>query len=267
MEQKPRQRQTKKEKYLEKQKFKAVAIDPSQNAPIHPMIKFQDIFTTNAKSMPIDGLSYIPNFLTGEEQEKIWSIVYSNDFAKVIHRRQQFYGEVYYHTTPDITALQPAEEDAALPLEQFDFLLNRLDQFFPTRKPTQILVNEYVGQCGIANHFDDDDAFGDTIVTISLGQPIWLNLQKPRVLTNQCQDLIDETRVLLEKGSLFAMQKDARFLWRHGISRYRWVRTPAGECVYRNDNFVRISLTIRVLLDGRKKVVKDSTDWIASETI
>ena len=82
--------------------------------------------------------------------------------------------------------------------------------------------------------------------------------------TNQCQDLEKETKVLLEPGSLFVMQQDARYLWRHGISgKAKWIRLPGDIVRRRDDDFVRTSLTVRKLLDGRKKVVQDDVGWVS----
>jgi len=61
------------------------------------------IFTTNASVHPIDGLGYTPNFLTPKEQQRIMDVIDRHESVRVIHRNQQFYGRVYYHTTHDCT--------------------------------------------------------------------------------------------------------------------------------------------------------------------
>jgi alkylated DNA repair dioxygenase AlkB len=222
--------------------------------------------------MPIEGLSYIPNFLTPQEEQQIWDLCYSHSWSTEIHRRQQFWGEVYFHTTQNLSSIQPLEDTSiatgpiAHDLSKFDFIHQKLIEFgyfTAEAPPTQILVNEYIGACGIASHFDDDHAFGDTIVTLSLGQPVWMSLVQPRVLTNQCQDLLHETKVLLEPNSLFSMQKEVRYKWRHGISKSRWILLPDGTGIKRTLEFKRISLTFRRLLDGRKRVKEDSTEWVS----
>ncbi|RKP18820.1 hypothetical protein ROZALSC1DRAFT_22859, partial [Rozella allomycis CSF55] len=157
------------------------------------------------------------------------------------------------------------EAPKALPLKLFDSLIEKLiNAGFFTKEdpPTQILVNEYSGPMGISNHYDDDKAFGDTIATISLGKPIWLNLQLPERQNNVCKSILKQTKVFLEPGSLFVMQTDARYVWRHGISNAKWIRYPDNTPVRRDDDYVRVSLTIRKLLDGRKRVTKTTTDWL-----
>ena len=46
-------------------------------------------------------------------------------------------------------------------------------------KPTQLLINEYRNNMGIASHFEDTKAFGPMICTISLISPTYLTLKRP----------------------------------------------------------------------------------------
>jgi alkylated DNA repair dioxygenase AlkB len=257
--------------------FRKMHCKPTNEIPPNvPRISIQyyepyNVYTTSSSILPIDGISYIPNFLTNEQEERIWEICYSHSWSSAIHRRQQFWGQVYFHTTQDVSTIQPIDDGkstgpVAHDLHHFDFLLERLitlGYFTADQPPTQILVNEYVGPMGIASHFDDENAFGDTVVTVSLGQPVWLSLVQPRLLTNQCQDIENETKILIEPNSLFGMQRDIRYKWRHGISKSRWVMLPDGSGIKRTLGFVRLSLTIRKLLEGRKRVCTNSKEWIS----
>lgn len=233
-------------------------------------IKFmqkEQCYVSNPDALPINGLNYIPNFLSEAEEEQILLIIDSNPFDKFIHRHQQFYGEKYYHTTNANPIIQPVstiEDSSCLSMEPFRWLIdklysyeleNNLTIFGPSKdsSPTQILMNEYVGNMGISNHFDDPDAFGEVIVTISLMNPLWMNLTLPEQHTNQCQELLTSTKILLERRSLFVMRDDARYEWRHGISKSKWMFLPSGESVYRDREYRRISLTIRKVLDGRRR--------------
>jgi alkylated DNA repair dioxygenase AlkB len=228
------------------------------NIPQHPIIydKALNAYVTDTSHLPVSGLVYIPNFITDEEHDILWNIIYSNPFTQLIHRRQQFYGETYYHTTHDVKALQPVGESINhLDIKQFSFVIEKLKKngYFVDCDPDQVLVNEYVGKCGIAKHFDDSNAFGDTICTISLGRGIWVQL---------CTESGDSFKVYVDKNSLFCYRDDARYKFMHGISKTAtWVRIPGGEVVKRSNEFVRVSLTIRHLLDGRKRVEKDTTGW------
>eukprot|EP00834_Sanchytrium_tribonematis_P003865 NODE_166_length_14584_cov_1.124750.p8 type:complete len:242 gc:universal NODE_166_length_14584_cov_1.124750:6805-7530(+) len=214
-----------------------------------------------AFELPVPGLFYIPEFLTEAEQQNIVQILDSNEWEKVIRRRQQFYGKQYYHTTHNLTAIQPKDDLESLKIDQFDFLIKKITDFdfraaydvFNIEWPNQILVNEYVENFGISTHFDDEKAFGKCIITVSLLQPILMNFRKPLHPTNHCTTLIDEYQHVLEPRSCLIMSKEARSNWRHGITRRKWFEYN-GEKIHRNLHYRRISLTIRNVLDTRKKV-------------
>lgn len=169
-----------------------------------------------------------------------------------------------------MATIQPTEENNhfTCPLKEFSWLLDLLTQnkelnaqldepLFHQNPANQILVNEYVGNQKISSHFDDFEAFGDTIVTLSLISPIWLTLKKPKEIKNTCQEIEKETRILLESNSLFIMRKEARFRWRHGISPRRFQDLPDQKPMKRDESYRRVSLTVRELLFGRKKVAKE----------
>jgi len=68
------------------------------------------------------------------------------------------------------------------------------------------------------------------------------------------------TNVLLEPNSLFLMEKDCRYEWRHGITRHSRVEVPKEngkfDTIKRKLGYRRVSLTIRKLLEGRKQTKK-----------
>ncbi len=110
---------------------------------------------------------------------------------------------------------------------------------------------------GIASHFEDEDAFGPIIATISLISPTLMLLKHPKEHNNDCEDLHPDglVKVLLEDRSLFVMQGDCRYKWRHGISRTaKCVPLPFGGVLKRDSKYRRISLTIRHVLESRRRV-------------
>lgn len=219
------------------------------------------------KSEEIPGLVYIPNFLSAEEHDKLVDLINSNPFCHIIGRRQQFYGETYYHTTHNDPRLQPKskENDTVhkLSMDPMDWLVKKiqdlpeLNLFNPDEDelPTQCLVNEYVDKFGISSHFDDPLAFGSTIASVSLGEPIYFTMKKPKIRTNACLDIEKEIKVFLEPRSLLILQGDSRYKWRHGITKARLIRDPITQELVRrrDDTYRRLSITIRKLLDGRKR--------------
>jgi hypothetical protein len=155
---------------------------------------------------------------------------------------------------------------------------------------------------GISSHFENENAFGDVIASISLLQPIYMRLERPITHDNDCErmeryvfeeggdfegsgdgssgrggnssssssnssgsggsntsiapqknspqkkSLAAFCRVLLEPRSLFIMEDECRFHWRHGITRHRKVVLPG---VNENDRF-------EAQLEGRGEVEENS---------
>ena len=213
----------------------------------------------------IPGLMYYKHFLSEELHETLCSIIDSQPWDHIIARRQQFYGEVYYHTRHNHKGLQPAMTETSPTHQRLDIDLLRphleaCRQFFPNESfPSQILVNEYRNRLGIASHFEDFDAFGETILTISLLQPIYMTLKKPLYRTNDCHEYHDIQKIYLAPKSLLVMSNTARFDYRHGISKYKWID---GD-LERDDSYRRISITLRHLKQTRRSVpdnVPDDSD-------
>ena len=135
----------------------------------------------------INGLRYYRNFYSPTEQTELLAAIYAHPWQKILARRQQFYGEVYYHTNYRNKLLQPhhhthrnhhdgAHETNEQEQEQVEtpvsldmhgllpFLLPKCEEFFGNEGfPSQILVNEYLNNLGIASHFEDFHAFGPII--------------------------------------------------------------------------------------------------------
>ena len=254
---------------------------------------FNRVYVSNPEVLPISGFRYYHSFLTDKEAERIMDIIDSNPWKNAVKRRQQFYGEIYYHTIHDVPEIQPkfscdkigekSAKNVGLDMSPFQFLIDKFyagifvdaglndghstNHIFGSDKssfPTQILVNEYVGETGISSHFEDEQAFGPVIATISLLNPIYMTLEKPVDHNNSCLDFLGQTKVLLEKNSLFIMHDDCRYKWRHAITRHRKVPLVVTEnkgfdetkfrMIQRDSKYRRVSLTIRHLLPGRKQV-------------
>jgi len=223
------------------------------------------------------------------------SVGVSTQTPEVMNLDEQLSNHIHKDSSVSVSRITP------FPMSEFDFLIDKIATYeretgievFGNEVPTQILMNEYTSNMGIRNHFDDHLAFGETIVTISLLEPIWMNLTKPIRLENACQELDGECKVLLEAGSMLVMKGESRNTWRHGISKSRYVFVPNRDkikdrilneehktrdvndkevneidkvdgiivneedidSVRRLDGWRRVSLTIRKLLDGRKKCV------------
>jgi alkylated DNA repair dioxygenase AlkB len=242
----------------------------------------------------INGLRYYRNFYSPTEQAELLAAIYTHPWQKILARRQQFYGEVYYHTNYRNTLLQPnhrrrhhhadadADADAEITNEPEEveretplslnmdglltFLAPKCQAFFgdDVGFPSQILVNEYLNNLGIASHYEDFHAFGPIILTLSLVSPVYMTLKKPKVRTNHCHEYWDIQKILLEPGSLLVMEDEARNDYRHGISKYKWVILDGQEPICRDAEYRRVSVTMRHLLQTRRKVdvmEDESSGW------
>lgn len=293
----------------------------------------------------VPGLEYYRDFLSPQEQEELLALIDANPWQEgVIARRQQFYGEVYYHTSFKSKVLQgcsdktegemnlesdqnidngdrsnnsttnSVESDSnrknsgnGIPMDDSGMRkwLDRTMPFFEQEglmePPTQILINEYKNNMGIASHFEDFEAFGPVILTVSLVSPVYMTLKKPTIQPsidignknnktniNACDTYDDVVKVLLEPGSLLIMKDDARYKYRHGIGKYKWVNLPpllqsttnssedqavaaaaATTRIKRDNSYRRVSLTIRHLLSTRRKVNEheDESDTIKDPSV
>ena len=211
-------------------------------------------------------MQYYSNYITKEEEEYLLKIIDSNPWCKDIRRRQQHIGYKYYHTRHNLPFSQPLEQPKdILPLKPFEFLITRLEQdgIFPidNHLPTQILVNEYIEDQRIASHKDNEEAFGKDVISLSLLDPVYMTMKK-------CEDINIETKVLMERRSILVLKGDARFKWKHGITKMKHYPNPVtGETIHKGKNFRRVSLTIRkILINGTKKTFEgdpndDTCTW------
>eukprot|EP01084_Bolivina_argentea_P031450 58208_1 len=237
------------------------------------------MWVDDPSALPIKGAIYIPNFITSEEEQKLVNIFDSHPYQQVIRRRQQFYGPVYYHTTHNLKTIQPTNDKQNTHSLNFNELQWLINKFFDKKHnkgynifnsdysnyPDQCLVNEYIGNMGISTHFDDFNAFGDVITSLSLINPVYMTLQCPNEINNHCTDLKQngKIRILLEPRSLFVMQDECRYKWRHGITKHKLVFLPQNKGVLKRDlSFRRLSATIRKLGNGRKRINKSDIGWV-----
>lgn len=246
------------------------------NDPV-TFVESMQTFVTNPDVLPIDGLQYHDRFISFDEQNALMAHLNAKEWCQIIQRRQLFFGNsLYYHTTSHRSSLQPADDQVPSQLEDLSDLKWLTDRCIERGlfsvdsrlHPNHILVNEYVGHQGIGSHFDDDLAFGSVIVTISLNQGVWMTLQQPAHATNSCPHIQQEQRIFLRPGSCLVMSQGSRYAWRHSISRAKHFRDPfTQKIVHRDMNFIRVSLTVRRLLDTRRRTAEDHVHFVTQEQI
>lgn len=184
----------------------------------------------------IEGLQYVPEFITKEEEINLLQAINSETWLTDIKRRVQHYGYRYDYKARNIDHSMYLGEIPHWSKKIADRLvaMNYLDSL-----PDQIIVNEYIPGQGIANHIDCEPCFGSTIITISLN-------------SNCVMDFINaETKqkveVLLEPCSLVVINGVSRYKWTHGIAS-RKSDLFNGLKINRE---LRVSLTFRNVLSNK----------------
>jgi alkylated DNA repair dioxygenase AlkB len=213
------------------------------------------------------GLRYIRDFITPEEEAELDECMGQGDhwLRHLRSRAQQFFGLIYYQTTHDMPELQPAGEEAqsGRPMEDLpDWLLPRVMEtqvFSGAKEINQVAANEYLNVSGIGAHVEDPVSFGPNLATLSLLSPVHITLTPTDLKMNRTGvDHGNYIKVLLEPRSLFILQGESRYKYRHGIRRSKLVPLPDGTTVNRaKDGYRRVSLTFRELLETRRQLESD----------
>lgn len=179
----------------------------------------------------VQGLEYKENFINEVEHNEIWDAVCSSPWLGDLKRRVQHYGYKYDYRK---RAIDHSMFVGEIPDWSVKYAQRLVDLGYIDIIPDQIIVNEYTPGQGIADHIDCEPCFADTVISLSLGSDIVMQLKEKGNRPNQVD-------ILLESKSLIILKGDSRYKWTHGIpSRKR--DTFNGERFNRDR---RISLTFR----------------------
>lgn len=165
-------------------------------------------FNTNLESnnSPIPGLTYIPDYISLDEQNLLLSIIAQQEWSTKSKRRVQHYGYRYDYQSG---LLASSSYLGALP-NWLQNIANRLfSDHLTATLPDQVIINEYEPGQGITNHTDCVPCFGNTIISLSLGSPCVMDFTH-----NSSAKL----PILLLPGSIIVMKNAARYDWQHGIA-------------------------------------------------
>jgi len=164
------------------------------------------LFETQSEIPDIEELTYIPHFITANEEMNLVSQINAQPWLHDLKRRVQHYGYKYDYKARGI---DPEMYLGPLPywLENLSQRLHQ--QSFSPEKPDQVIVNEYQPGQGISAHIDCAPCFGETIASLSLGSGAIMQLSNP--VTSEKHD------IYLEPCSLIILQGSARFEWQHAI--------------------------------------------------
>ncbi|KAJ1500025.1 hypothetical protein HMI55_004098 [Coelomomyces lativittatus] len=100
----------------------------------------------------------------------------------------------------------------------------------------QVIVNEYLADQGIMPHVDAPKLFGRVIVSLSLLSDCVMSF-------TFVKEPFQSYMVHLPKRSLLIMSEDARYLFKHGISKEITQSLSIGKTIHRAPR--RVSLTYR----------------------
>ena len=184
----------------------------------------------------IQGLTYIPDFLSPAEQQRTLDRIDGSDWRSDLERAVQHYGWRYDYRSRVVTADMHI---GPLPgwLEDLAERLCSETDFFD-RVPDQAIVNEYKPGQGIAMHIDRH-CFGNTVATISLGDTWQMDFRPLDA------DRSTTLHMALAPGSALMLSGDSRNRWLHGIARRKRERCRLGGWRPRKR---RVSVTFRTVL-------------------
>ncbi|KAJ2995189.1 Alkylated DNA repair protein alkB 8 [Globomyces sp. JEL0801] len=189
----------------------------------------------------IDGLTYIPDFISQSEEEELVRILKvegDNGRWECLQKRLvQHYGYKFKYGVNDVDRDGIDVDDNGIKMPEWtDHILNRLINQTTTSKPNQLTVNYYVTGNGIPFHNDSHFAFISPIVVVSLSGDIVMDFRYPNGQVKSC---------LLQARSLLIMDGYARYTIEHGI-KPRKMDLIDGLVVERSE---RWSLTFRTIRD------------------
>lgn len=154
----------------------------------------------------ISGLTYIPDFISAQEQDSLLAHIDQQYWLTDLKRRVQHYGYKYDYKA------RAMGNDAYLG-QLPDWLLSvskklHDDDIFSS-VPDQVIINEYLPGQGISAHIDCVPCFADTIASLSLGSPCIMDFSNPKTG--------EKNSIVLEERSLIVLSGPARYEWQHAI--------------------------------------------------
>lgn len=154
----------------------------------------------------IPGLTYIPDFISPQQQDFLLSQIDQQSWLTDLKRRVQHYGYKY-----DYKARTVGNDAYLGPLPDWLSPLSKKlhdDGIFPSA-PDQAIVNEYLPGQGISAHIDCVPCFADMIASLSLGSSCIMDFTNPKTS--------EKRSIVLEDCSLIVLSGPARYDWQHAI--------------------------------------------------
>jgi len=184
-------------------------------------------------AIQIPGLTYLPHYITVDEQNKLINIIDQQEWSTKLRRRVQHYGYRYDYKNGSLASSSYLGD---LP-DWADRIAKRLsDDGLTTKVPDQVIINEYEPGQGITSHIDCVPCFGKTIISLSLGSSCVMDFTHSQIK--------QKASILLIPRSIVVMQGAARYEWQHSIAARKKDKYKGRELVRTR----RVSMTFREVL-------------------
>ena len=152
------------------------------------------------------GFIYKPEFITEAEETKLLDLIDRAEWSTELRRRVQHYGWRYDYTK---RRLDESMRAGALPTWAQELARKLVDEGLMKDLPDQVIVNEYLGKQGIAQHIDEPNSFTGQVATISLLETWGMVFRR--------RDTKKKIEKQLERRSVAVFTGDARYKWTHEI--------------------------------------------------
>jgi alkylated DNA repair dioxygenase AlkB len=201
-------------------------------------ISSADDISATSVGPDIEGLSYIREFITREEEANLLESIDASHWLTDLKRRVQHYGYKYDYKR---RSLDHSMYIGAIPNWAASIAERIVQHSLMRAMPDQVIVNEYLPGQGISDHVDCEPCFDDTIISLSLASGCIMEFKK---LTDKGLKKV----VYLAPRSLVVLKGESRYGWTHGIparEKDKW----HGRSIPRKR---RVSLTYRkVILENQ----------------
>ena len=185
----------------------------------------------NDSIITIKGLTLIENFISLEYHNKLIQQIDKQVWSNELRKRVQHYGYKYDYRARSI--------NKSMKVDNFPEWVNPItekliESKILTKKPDQLIINEYLPGQGISKHIDCEPCFRDKIISISLGSTAIMNFTNPKEKNQQVP-------IVLNPQSAVILQGESRYNWMHEIPGRRTDMING----IRQNRKRRISLTFR----------------------
>ncbi len=184
-------------------------------------------------AIQIPELTYLPHYITVDEQNKLINIIDQQEWSTKLRRRVQHYGYRYDYKNGSLASSSYLGD---LPNWAGGIAKRLSDDGLTTKVPDQVIINEYEPGQGITSHIDCVPCFGKTIISLSLGSSCVMDFTHSQIK--------QKASILLLPRSLVVMQGAARYEWQHSIAARKKDKYKGRELVRTR----RVSMTFREVL-------------------